>query len=214
MNGSSLAAAVAPGALVICADCRRLKGAIPGGGPRLQRCGCRAEGSERPVRTWSGYDHNTYAELCRCCGLVLLPSGSKWSVWFCADCKPLILAFNRAVGRYVVPIGRHSIMNHVGGRGTDLASKEAVERFVQDVRTMIGGIDALAAIAGDVIARNLAALGFDAAADVPLTAYLRAVQQSDLTHHAAFVTLVLSVLSSPPVPWPHGRTDPRAPMGP
>jgi hypothetical protein len=185
---------VDPGGLRICADCRRLKGAVPGPDPRTQRCGCQGRAPEGPRQTWPGYDHNTYAELCRCCALVLLPSGLKWSVWFCDDCKPLVIAFNRAVGRYVIPIGRHSIMNRVGIRADALVSTPTIDRFVDDVRSMAGGIERLAAFAMQVTEQNLTTLGFDVTRDTPLAAYLRAIERSELTHHAAFVALVLTAM--------------------
>ncbi|MBA2526626.1 MAG: hypothetical protein H0V18_12735, partial [Pyrinomonadaceae bacterium] len=145
----------------------------------MQRCGCPVPAADQWPRTWKGYDHNTYAELCRCCGLVLLPSGTKWSVWFCDDCKPLVIAFNRALGRCVVPIGRHSIMNGVGARGADLVSNAAIEQIADGVQSMIAGIEALEVFAGLVTMRNVTTLGFDAASDVPLKAYLRAVERSE-----------------------------------
>ena len=56
-------------------------------------------------------DFPTAAELCRCCGLELLQSGCKWSVWFCNDCKPRVLKLNQSVGAWVIPIRRHSLMH-------------------------------------------------------------------------------------------------------
>jgi hypothetical protein len=62
--------------------------------------------------TWPSYDYNRFVELCRCCGRVPLRSGSRWSVWFCAECRDQVDLLNQRLGRYAIPIGRHSI--HAG----------------------------------------------------------------------------------------------------
>lgn len=57
---------------------------------------------------WEGYDVNEWIRLCDCCLAVAMRSGSKWSPFFCDDCRPKILAAERGI-----PIGRHSMMNRV-----------------------------------------------------------------------------------------------------
>ena len=89
--------------LHVCGPCGSLAGEVLGLGE--QRCGC-SEGTRGPK--WSGYDFNLVAELCRCCGQVPLKSGSKFSVWFCKDCKEQVGLLHGRLNRYVVPIGRHS----------------------------------------------------------------------------------------------------------
>ena len=103
-----------PGELLVCHSCLLLKGPVPGrtDGAR-QFCDCTPGEVRRAQSRWGG-DFNTYAELCRCCGLVLLRSGSRFSIWFCTQCLEAIKALNRSAGRSLVPIGRHSFMNGVG----------------------------------------------------------------------------------------------------
>jgi hypothetical protein len=48
-----------------------------------QRCAC----SRTDEPTWPRYDFNEHIHLCECCRLVPLRSGSRWSVWFCEECK-------------------------------------------------------------------------------------------------------------------------------
>ena len=52
-----------------------------------------------------GRDFNKAYETCYCCGLEVLESGSKWSPFFCQDCKKAIFQFNDAVGTCVIPLG-------------------------------------------------------------------------------------------------------------
>src|SRR3954453_18786742 len=92
------------GELIICRRCRQLKGPVPDRTDgALQLCGCASVEVRREQPLWRG-DFNTYAELCRCCGLELLASGSRWSVWFCKPCKDSVLRLNRSAGGCVIPI--------------------------------------------------------------------------------------------------------------
>ena len=68
-----------------------------------QRCHDR-KGQEK----WDGYDINEWIRLCDCCLAVPMRSGSKWSPFFCNNCRPGIVAAKRGI-----PIGRHSMMNRV-----------------------------------------------------------------------------------------------------
>jgi hypothetical protein len=184
----------ATGSLVICGRCHWLRGPVPDrddGAHQLCRCGPAEERQAQPL--WGG-DHNTYAELCRCCALRLLPSGSRWSVWLCDDCKPLVVSLNRQLGRTVVPIGRHSLMHGLALRPSDVHRPDRVEHFVADVHGLAGLIGGLETYSRGVIARTEAALGFDPTADVFLGKYLWAVDRSELEPAGAFVSLALHVL--------------------
>jgi hypothetical protein len=91
--------------LQVCTACWSLDGPVhTAGGARFQRCRCRP-----PEETWRGFDFNLAAELCRCCGQELLPSGSRFRVWFCRECVNRVAALDGQLKRYAVPIGRHSV---------------------------------------------------------------------------------------------------------
>lgn len=195
---------VTPGSLVICGECHALRGRVPEGGVRgdlvddgaEQFCRCPPIEVRPAVPVWGG-DYNTYAELCRCCGLVLLASGSRYSVWFCQTCRPLVVALNRASGRCVVPIGRHSIMNGVRIRAGQLQSPVVVEGFVNNIRSLFASIGGLEGYARGVVARNLVDLGFEPGRNVYLGKYLWTVRRSHLTPQDGFAELVVSGLASP-----------------
>src|SRR4029079_8053839 len=68
---------------------------------RVQRCRCERDARERP-ETWSGFDFNTFAELCYACGCEVLRSGSRHSVWLCSACKARVLELRTQTGRLVV----------------------------------------------------------------------------------------------------------------
>ena len=76
-----------------------------------QQCECEKKDESK----WGdGRDFNTGYETCYCCGLEVITSGSRWSCFFCQDCKKAIRKFNDAVGTCVIPLGRHSMMNGIG----------------------------------------------------------------------------------------------------
>jgi hypothetical protein len=180
---------VPAGRLLICGQCYELKGPVPGRSDGAQQlCSCSPMEVHCAQPTW-GSDHNTYAELCRCCGLVLLKSGSKWSLWFCSPCKDVVQDLNQAAGRCVIPIGRHSLMNNVAARTTQLQSKVAVVAYVDQLRSLFVNMEDLYTWASTVVQRNLAALNLDAEADGALSDYLDEIKGSSLTQAAAFETL-------------------------
>lgn len=186
----------ATGSLVLCGTCNGLRGQVPDqpkGTEQLCRCSPVEVHQEQPP--WGG-DHNTYAELCRCCGLTLLTSGSRWSVWFCDYCKPLVVALNRQAGRCVVPIGRHSIMNGFALRATDFDRPEAIAQFASATRGLFAQVEGLDGYARSVVAHNRRVLGFTPGEDVYLGKYLWTVRRSELTPAAAFVALALHVLTT------------------
>ena len=179
-----------PGELQICHRCLLLKGQVPGrtDGAR-QFCDCTPLEVRRAQPRWGG-DFNTYAELCRCCGLVLLRSGSRFSTWFCPQCLEAIKALNRSAGRCLVPIGRHSFMNGVGASAAQLRTEGGARALAEQFACLLGKESSLEGWARMTVQRNLTALGFDSEQDAALADYLDAVSSSALSPRAAFEALL------------------------
>jgi hypothetical protein len=127
---------------------------------------------------WPWKDYNRFVELCRCCGTVALYSGSRWAVWFCPTCKEQVLLLNRRLGRYAIPIGRHSV--HAGRflSAKDIESAVAVHVFVESMNANFGAMELLRRWAKHVIRQNLRAIGEDDDAAIPITSYCRAAQKN------------------------------------
>jgi hypothetical protein len=83
------------------------------------------------------------AELCRCCARELLRSGSRFSVWFCARCAPMVRELNAQAGRCVIPIGRHTIMNGVGTKPAREWHREDIEDFFTGAQGLFHAIERL-----------------------------------------------------------------------
>lgn len=94
---------------------------------RQQQCHGAAD-----VPTWVGYDFNEWIHLCECCQQEAMPSGSRFSPFFCLSC--LILLGDRSQG---IPIGRHSLMNGVVLASDDFAG------FAAELGAMFRAIDEL-----------------------------------------------------------------------
>ena len=114
----------------ICDACQQPFGTEPQPGyPIPQRCACDRLADEL---VWPGFDYNEHLRLCMCCRGIALPSGSRWSVWFCGPCKDRVRLYNDRLGRVAIPIGRHSLMAGIGISGVELsrADGDEVDRLV------------------------------------------------------------------------------------
>lgn len=111
-------------ALQLCGVCDSLRG--PAGPGRTQHCRCApdpAPGEDQTGR--ARYDIRKVAALCSRCGVEVLRSGSRWSPDFSRACQDRARAFNDEVGRLVIPIGAHSLMNRITVRGPDAVADTA-----------------------------------------------------------------------------------------
>lgn len=141
-----------------------------------QLCHCHGRGEDR----WPGYDYNEHTHLCECCAAETLPSGSRWSIWFCDDCKERVVSLNRRVGFALVPIGRHSVMNGVFIKGGKESAQSAkIDDFVKGMTSLFGRMDNLHEWRNLRINANLIRLGQPWEDDIDLDEYLRLLQASD-----------------------------------
>ncbi|MGQ0804768.1 MAG: hypothetical protein ACT4PI_13015 [Actinomycetota bacterium] len=167
------------GQLVVCGTCQRLHGPwreVRDPQVRVQYCGCGRDAIPFPHEDqgglWTRFDYPQVAELCRCCGLEVLASGSKWSVWFCDHCKDWVRELNETAGTCVIPIGRHSLMNGVALRADRAAEPGAIEHFAIAVQSLTRSQTWTADWVREVVRQNLAAVGTDPGVDVLLPGYL------------------------------------------
>ena len=125
----------------ICRTCYKVYGMWRGTEYELEH-GCACNRSDQP--RWDVGDFNERVTLCYGCGLELLRSGTRWSVWFCEFCKVRTIKLNDLCGHYVIPIGRHSIMANRWQRemalGSDFSGKA---EFVAGLNNFIERIQLL-----------------------------------------------------------------------
>lgn len=175
----------------LCGTCHSLQGGPIGRvGPAevRQLCHC-ATADEHAAQPRIG-DHNTKLELCRCCAVEALPSGSRWSGWFCGECKPRVTTLNRRSGRCVVPIGRHSLMN---GVFFDPGADDAVRAFADQVTTLFAEMGGTEAWARSAVRLNLATAGLPVDEDIDLDTYLAAVAALPSVRKQRFTQMIESL---------------------
>jgi len=181
--------------MVVCGACGRVRGPWRFAGlstdsdsgdldlPFTQRCEC----DRRDEPLWPRFDYNTAVHLCWCCAAEAVPSGSRWSLFLCPDCKELAVALMRREGRFIVPIGRHSLMNRVSVTGADLTAGRASATHAARRLVRFGGRITAAAAWGDERAlANLAALDVEKSDTIALRDYLRRVAALGIDKAAAF----------------------------
>ena len=184
--------------LEICPTCRALRGlCVPPSQKvaRLQECSCerKKRSADDPDPAWKGWDVPQAVELCRCCGLVPLRSGSRWSVWLCDACKPRALELNARAGRPIVPIGRHSLMHGIGMSGPVKPDEsEEIAAFCAAANGLFEAIGRLHEWARLRIGFNIERLGFETDVPVGLIEYrvgIDAFDDPELASEAAFKAL-------------------------
>jgi hypothetical protein len=178
-------------AFVVCATCQTPFELSPQRGfPTPQRCSCERRRAGDP--RWPGYDFNEHLHLCECCRMEPLPSGSRWSVWFCTACKDRVVELNTTVGRVVVPIGRHSLLSGVGieGRRYRRAGRRKrralLESFGAGVDDLSSGMDRLHALARERSVELRGGLGLSEHDEVSLQEWLTRLQAARASHTSTF----------------------------
>jgi hypothetical protein len=183
MAGNGLAAR-----MELCRECLVLRGPFfdwNNGCERAQRCGCEAR---EPL--WNAFDYNCAAELCRCCAAHVIPCGSKWSVFFCAGCKPQVGAYNGAAGRKAIPVGRHSMMNGVALNTMSAGRAGARRAFTRGVSGVFDGIDQLERFHRAQVRRIVSSVDAPGPT-VPAPQYIEHATRSLPSREAVFAALIL-----------------------
>jgi len=116
--------------------CGRLRGETARGD---QQCPCGPDSGR-----WPDWDVSEVAQLCVVCARATAGGSTRWSWLACHDCRRVNDTLASTLGRTVLPLGRHSIMNGVVHRvtGADMSSTAA---FASAVERLSVGWDELMA---------------------------------------------------------------------
>ena len=103
------------------------------------RCSCQ-DRSDEWRETWSRWDIAYLLKLCSLCARNTVDAGTRWSWLACGMCREVNLAIRDIVGadRGVLPLGRHSLMNGLGLRGSPKVSDEVFEDFARSAPILRG----------------------------------------------------------------------------
>jgi hypothetical protein len=115
---------------------------------------------------------------------------SRWSVWFCDECKERVRRLHEEFNVYLIPIGRHSVMGGFGLRGKDASDPAKIEALVQVTRNLFARITLLEEWARQAVQRNIEAIGGLNKAEMQLTCYLTRANEVGTTKLDAFAGLI------------------------
>jgi hypothetical protein len=160
----------------ICSSCFEIHGRMRVRGVRSgvydQLCACDPRPTHPDADTWWGFDFNRLVELCYCCGTAAIRSGSRWSPFFCEECKPRVRMLNESLGLpfALIPVGRHSMMNTIVAH-TESIDGELAE-FAVAMRSLFDRIDDLREWQRRIMQQNLQRLGLGDRRDALLKEYI------------------------------------------
>jgi hypothetical protein len=110
-----------PTSLQVCATCCQLRGPYRSFD---NLCECDRTKWDREPTPRAG-DLCVNVAFCRSCISALAPGSSRWTSYYCDDCRPQVILLNVLARRCVAPIGPHSIMNGVFANREDKGLDEA-----------------------------------------------------------------------------------------
>lgn len=184
--------------LYICAGSASLFGALGyDGGPLIHEQRCRyvscpyREGSWHRPRTALREPYGDFLEaieLCYCCASVVIASGSKFSSFFCGDCRTAVSRLRDALGIAAIPFGRHSLMNGASLSGAGARDPRQLNAFASAVQRSFNRIDRLCTWQRVVVADRVAAMHPDATY-VPAAAYAAFAEGNALSKPEMFQQL-------------------------
>lgn len=183
------------GALAVCGTCGEVKGPLPAEWGRAQQlCSC-ASAEQRRAQPKYGSDFACWVELCYCCGLYTVSSGSRWSPFHCREyCSGHARALNDRAGHCLVPMGRHSLMNGIVLPEPRRRSDAEIDAFANQLKSLFSRVEQHKERAKATVLTNLACLGFERGEDVLLDDYLARARRSQLSPERAFRALVFSLV--------------------
>jgi hypothetical protein len=150
---------------------------------QLCRCSDRAQQPR-----WEGFDFNERYALCHCCAQEVLESGSRWSPYFCRECRLLAMGASIWQRRLVLPIGRHTLMHTWVPKDVATSSHrpsrpvDEPDEVLDTLRTIGDQYTHVSRWYQAAVARNLAALGIEG--DVLVRDYLQAAARDSETANA------------------------------
>lgn len=118
---------VSAGELDYCPDCADIYGVLDGIG---KRCNC--ERSSQTADLYIGGDFPTPFEICWYCQAEIIRSGSRWSTYYCENCRVPIRNLNDILerdGLVGLPIGRHTMMHARWPSARPMTAGQAVMRW-------------------------------------------------------------------------------------
>ena len=157
----------------ICTECGGLKGHMPINGKNYHlHCRCERVRSRSVQELPPGYDLAPFIDLCFCCGLTPIRSGSRWSAFFCPDCMEMVRHVNGTFGSAIIPVGRHSLMNSVVLEPREAFDEEKVREFADRAKSLLHRVDLLFYWRSLTVLRVISELDMPGGKSIPYEKYI------------------------------------------
>ena len=140
------------------------------------------------ARLWPGNDFNTSVEFCHCCSKALINTGSKFSSFYCDDCRKLVVEYNNQDGSVLIAMGRHSFMNGIK-LGIPFSKKEETQ-FTSNLNTFFKSVDLVQEWQKLSLFENLHDLGFRFTNDIALSYYDELIQKAESGKSVYFLRML------------------------
>jgi hypothetical protein len=162
--------------LFICTICYRIHGTVEIDDVEFQQeCSCTARTSD--IQPAPGFDFTSYLELCYCCGLELIPGGSRYSSFFCDRCLEALSKVRDSNGIARIPLARHTYCNGITITAEELDDQEKVELFTTRTNAFFARIDVLEDWRKLSTARRISEFGLKGPIPLPLGAFLTKAEE-------------------------------------
>ena len=138
-------------------------------------------------RLWPGSDFNTSVEFCHCCSKALINTGSRFSSFYCDDCRNLVAEHNQSE-TILIPMGRHSFMNGIK-LGIPYLEKEETQ-FKSNLSTFFKYVDLVEEWQKLCLFENLHDLGFYFRNDIALAYFDKLIQKPEVGKRDYFLRMV------------------------
>lgn len=134
------------------------------------------------------------AHLCKSCLSTVVPSGSRWSAFYCGDCRLAVRLLGQRAGRFVVPFGPHSLMNGTYWRSQDGApmTNAQATAFHDQLTTLFADQDTLQQLTTTRTEARVRSLGLTGHA-VAASDYTAACRAAGITARVGFIEFITAV---------------------
>ncbi len=193
--------------LTICRNCLGLYGRLvrilpesaegrKRSGWRYQKCKCMKKHDEKEnikALTWPGNDFNTSVEFCHCCSKELINTGSKFSSFYCDDCREMVSKYNKQKDKMSIPLGRHSFMNNI--KLTFPYSDEEAGQFNRSLEFFFRKADLVSDWQKLCLFNNLHEMGFRFRNDISIPLYDKMLPDIKISKADSFNMMVNFIIN-------------------
>lgn len=162
---------------LVCTNCGQLRSVDSDASIRPDRCRCDIERGD------DSFDAEDLiaCSICASCALTIVRGHTKWHLLHCEQCRGRVRRLNQDIGRVVIPVGIHTIVNGLALSAAEVDSNSQVEAFAAEMTSLFDRISALQQHVDRIVAERLWSVGLERFGTVTFETYLNACQERSIT---------------------------------